>query len=78
MSTSTNYHFDTTTNPGDIARDKSVSSSRSSQPTLTSTDLHNFLRTRRSVRRFKPDAVPDSVINNILTTATFAPSDRKS
>jgi F420 biosynthesis protein FbiB-like protein len=42
---------------------------------LTSTtDLHNFLRNRRSIRRFKPDPVPDSVINNILTTATFAPS----
>jgi len=42
---------------------------------LTSTtDLHNFLRTRRSIRRFKPDPVPDSVIQNILTTATFAPS----
>jgi F420 biosynthesis protein FbiB-like protein len=37
-------------------------------------DLHNFLRTRRSIRRFKPDLVPDSVIENILTTATFAPS----
>ena len=37
-------------------------------------DLHNFLRTRRSVRRFKPDPVPDSVIQNILLTATFAPS----
>jgi F420 biosynthesis protein FbiB-like protein len=36
--------------------------------------LHNFLRTRRSIRRFKPDPVPDSVIQNILTTATFAPS----
>lgn len=32
------------------------------------------MRTRRSIRRFKPDPVPDSVINNILTTATFAPS----
>jgi F420 biosynthesis protein FbiB-like protein len=42
---------------------------------LTSTtDLHNFLRTRRSIRRFKPDPVPDSIIQNILTTATFAPS----
>jgi F420 biosynthesis protein FbiB-like protein len=42
---------------------------------LTSTtDLHNFLRTRRSIRRFKPDLVPDSVIQNILTTATYAPS----
>ena len=38
------------------------------------TDLHTFLRTRRSIRRFKPDPVPESVIQNILTTATFAPS----
>lgn len=40
----------------------------------TATDLHNFLRTRRSVRRFKSDRVPDSVIQTILATATFAPS----
>jgi F420 biosynthesis protein FbiB-like protein len=38
------------------------------------TDLHHFLRTRRSIRRFKPDPVPDSVIEEILLTATFAPS----
>lgn len=37
-------------------------------------DLHNFLRTRRSIRRFKPDPVPDSVIEKILLTSTFAPS----
>lgn len=37
-------------------------------------DLHHFLQTRRSIRRFQPDPVPDSVIQNILTTATFAPS----
>jgi coenzyme F420-0:L-glutamate ligase / coenzyme F420-1:gamma-L-glutamate ligase len=42
---------------------------------LTNTpDLHAFLRTRRSVRRFKTDAVPDSVLSGILHTATFAPS----
>jgi F420 biosynthesis protein FbiB-like protein len=41
---------------------------------LTPTDLHAFLRTRRSIRRFKADLIPDSVIENILTTATFAPS----
>jgi len=41
---------------------------------LTATDLHTFLRTRRSIRRFKADPVPDSVIENILYTATFAPS----
>lgn len=32
------------------------------------------MRTRRSIRRFKPDLVPDSVIRDILTTATYAPS----
>ncbi|MBI4761106.1 MAG: nitroreductase family protein [Chloroflexota bacterium] len=32
------------------------------------------MRTRRSIRRFKPDPVPDSVIQNILHTAAFAPS----
>ena len=32
------------------------------------------MRTRRSIRRFKPDPIPDSVIQNILTTATYAPS----
>jgi F420 biosynthesis protein FbiB-like protein len=42
--------------------------------TLTATDLHNFLRTRRSIRRFKTDPVPDSVVKTILATATFAPS----
>ena len=42
---------------------------------LTSADdLHDFLRTRRSIRRFKPDLVADSVIERILATATFAPS----
>lgn len=38
------------------------------------TDRHAFLRSRRSIRRFKPDPVPDSVIREILHTATFAPS----
>jgi len=32
------------------------------------------LRTRRSIRRFKPEPVPDSVIQSILSTATYAPS----
>ena len=42
---------------------------------MTSTNnLHTFLRTRRSIRRFKPDPVPDPVIQDILTTATYAPS----
>ena len=37
-------------------------------------DLHEFLRTRRSIRRFKSDPVPDSAIQDILTTAAYAPS----
>ena len=42
--------------------------------TATAAELHNFLQTRRSIRRFKPDPVPESVIHSILATATFAPS----
>ena len=41
---------------------------------MTAIELQTFLRTRRSIRRFKPDPVPDSVLNEILHTATFAPS----
>jgi F420 biosynthesis protein FbiB-like protein len=75
MSTSINYPFDTITNPGHIVRNNGGSSSGSSPSILThTTDLHTFLRTRRSIRHFKPDPVPESVIQNILTTATFAPS----
>ena len=37
-------------------------------------NFHNFLRTRRSIRRFKPDPLPAPVIEQILKTATFAPS----
>ncbi|MBE7534857.1 MAG: nitroreductase family protein [Anaerolineales bacterium] len=40
----------------------------------TTDNLHRFLRTRRSIRRFKPDPVPESVLTAILTTATYAPS----
>lgn len=54
---------------------KSGSSSRFSRLPLTNTiDLHAFLRTRRSIRRFKSDPVPDAVIREILNTAAFAPS----
>src|SRR5687768_16879814 len=75
MNTSTNFPSNMTTNPGPIAKLKNGSSSRSSQPILTNTiDLHNFLQTRRSIRRFKTDPVPASAIQNILTTATYAPS----
>lgn len=44
------------------------------EPETLSTDIHFFLRSRRSVRRFKPDPVPAPVIERILETATYAPS----
>ena len=37
-------------------------------------NLHAFLRTRRSTRRFKPEPIVDEVVARILATATFAPS----
>ncbi|MCA2000381.1 MAG: nitroreductase family protein [Chloroflexi bacterium] len=40
----------------------------------TKAELHTFLRTRRSIRRFRPDPAPESVVEEILATATFAPS----
>ena len=41
---------------------------------LEADELHEFLRSRRSVRRFKPDPVPAPVIERILETAAYAPS----
>src|ERR1041385_6062917 len=75
MSISISSRSSTITNPGHIERDNDESFSRSNQRILIPTpDLHNFLRTRRSIRRFKPEPIPDSVIQSILTTATYAPS----
>ncbi len=48
--------------------------SKSNRLALTNINLRDFLRTRRSIRRFKPDVVPDSVLRDILLTSTFAPS----
>jgi coenzyme F420-0:L-glutamate ligase/coenzyme F420-1:gamma-L-glutamate ligase len=36
--------------------------------------LHGFLRSRRSIRRFRAEPVPVASLERILTTATFAPS----
>jgi len=36
--------------------------------------FHDFLRSRRSVRRFKPEAVDAKLLTRILETATYAPS----
>jgi F420 biosynthesis protein FbiB-like protein len=33
-----------------------------------------FLRTRRSIRRFRPDPIPADVLESVLETAAFAPS----
>ncbi|GAB4581402.1 MAG: nitroreductase family protein [Anaerolineales bacterium] len=42
--------------------------------TLESLHLHEFIRSRRSVRRFLPDPVPQTVIERLLKTGTFASS----
>src|SRR3954447_1611926 len=38
----------------------------------TSTDLFEIMRTTRSMRRLKPDAVPDALLNQVLEAGTFA------
>ena len=37
-------------------------------------DVFNCIRTRRTVRDFKPDPVPDAIIHKILQAARWAPS----
>lgn len=41
---------------------------------MTNTNLRDLLRSRRSIRRFKADPVPASVIQDLLATAAYAPS----
>jgi len=36
--------------------------------------MHAFLRSRRSIRRFKADPVPEEMLRRILETARYAPS----
>jgi coenzyme F420-0:L-glutamate ligase / coenzyme F420-1:gamma-L-glutamate ligase len=36
--------------------------------------LHEFLRTRRSIRRFRPDPVSATFLQKIIETATYSPS----
>ena len=36
--------------------------------------LHDFLRSRRSIRRFLPEPVPEGVLSRLLETAIYAPS----
>ncbi|HLD93464.1 MAG TPA: nitroreductase family protein [Anaerolineales bacterium] len=41
---------------------------------LAPEDLHGWLRSRRSVRRFREDPVPAETVTRILETATWAPN----
>ncbi|MCW5873332.1 MAG: nitroreductase family protein [Anaerolineales bacterium] len=41
---------------------------------LTPQDLHAWLRSRRSARRFLPQLVPAAVLQRMLETATYAPN----
>ena len=40
--------------------------------------MHEFIRSRRSVRRFLPEPVPEDILKRILETATWAPSAHNS
>ena len=40
----------------------------------TNQDVLNFMKTRRSIRNFKPDMVPKDVIDEIITAGTYAAS----
>ena len=37
-------------------------------------DFMDAVRKRRSIRRYKPDPVPDEVLNQVLEAARLAPS----
>ena len=39
-------------------------------------DTYQCLKERRTVRSFKPDPVPETVVNKILQAARWAPSSR--
>jgi coenzyme F420-0:L-glutamate ligase / coenzyme F420-1:gamma-L-glutamate ligase len=41
---------------------------------LAGAEVLEFIRSRRSVRRFQPEAVPSDTINQIIETALWAPS----
>lgn len=43
-------------------------------PLKTSSTLNDFLRSRRSIRKFNGQRIPDEILHEILETATFAPS----
>jgi len=43
-------------------------------PVLDAATASRFLRSRRSIRRYKPDAVPQEILRQLLDLARFAPS----
>ncbi|MFX0064641.1 MAG: nitroreductase family protein [Candidatus Hermodarchaeota archaeon] len=42
------------------------------------TDVETIIRTRRAVRHFKPDPIPDEILYRILNSARLAPSSKNS
>lgn len=41
---------------------------------MSSKDVITVIKERRSIRRFKPDPVPETIVYNLLETACLAPS----
>ena len=41
-------------------------------------ELYEAIRTRRSIRRYRPDSVPDQIIRKIIEAASWAPSSSNS
>jgi nitroreductase len=41
-------------------------------------ELYEAIRTRRSVRRYRPDPVPDQLVQKIIEAASWAPSSSNS
>ncbi|RPH57981.1 MAG: nitroreductase family protein, partial [Chloroflexi bacterium] len=76
MNTSTPSRSNTTASPGLTALSKSALSTKSAPGTTTNTnmDQHQFLRSRRSIRKFQPRPVDADVLTRLLETATHAPS----
>ena len=52
----------------------SLKSNLSESTPISAPDLHDFLRTRRSIRRFATDPIPEDIVRRALETATHAPS----
>jgi nicotinate-nucleotide--dimethylbenzimidazole phosphoribosyltransferase len=66
--------------PVPVVGDQSSAAERSSAPTgwafpeAARIALHDIVRARRDIRRFRPDAVPSEVLERVLTAGHAAPS----